>query len=54
MEAEAPTVRMDATPSKLTAPQPPFLHRMPFLSQPSQYVLAWDRQQFMLACIPNG
>ena len=39
MEAEAPTVRADATPSELMVPHPynpPFLHRMPFLPQPSE------------------
>jgi len=24
-------------------PSPPFLCRMPFLAQPSQFILAWDR-----------
>jgi len=56
MEAEKPTVRVGTTPSELTAPPPPkspsFLHRMPFLPQPSQFFLAWDRQRFILACIP--
>jgi len=33
---------------------PPFLHRMPFLPQPSQSILAWDRHRIMLACIPGG
>ena len=27
---------------------------MPFLPQPSQFVLAWERLQFTLACIPGG
>ena len=27
---------------------------MPFLPQPFQFVLAWDRHQFMLACMPGG
>ena len=26
-------------------PSPPFLCRMPFLTQPSQFILAWDRHQ---------
>jgi len=30
-----------------------FLRRMPFLPQPSQFILAWDRHQ-MLACIRSG
>ena len=33
---------------------PPFLHWMPFLPQPSQFILPWDRHQIMLACIPGG
>ena len=39
------------------APTPiilPILHRMPFLPQPSQFILAWDRHRFMLAYIPGG
>jgi len=39
------------------APPPssaPFLRRMPFLPQPSQFILAWDRQRIMLACIMSG
>jgi len=46
MEAEAPTVLMDATPTKPTAPptHPPILRRMPFLPHNhSQLILAWDR-----------
>ena len=27
---------------------------VPFLSQPSQFVLAWDRHPIMLDCIPGG
>ena len=27
---------------------------MPFLPQPSQFILAWDMHWFMLACIPGG
>jgi len=33
---------------------PPFLRWMPFLPQPSQFVLAWDRHMNMLDCIPHG
>jgi len=57
MEAEAPTVRVDATPSELTTPHlhnPHFYSRMPFLPQPSQFVLAWDRHRIMLGTIPGG
>jgi len=47
-EADAPTIRLDATQSRLSVPQlhhpPPFLHRMPFLPHQSQFVLAWDKQ----------
>jgi len=38
-------IRLDATPSGLISdppPHPPFLHRMPFLTQPSGFILAWD------------
>jgi len=31
---------------------PLFLCQMPFLSQASQFILAWDRQR--MACIPSG
>jgi len=31
-----------------------FWRRMPFLLQPSQFILAWDMHQIMLACIPSG
>jgi len=38
-----------ATPSRLIGAPisaiPPFLHWMPFLAQPSQFILAWDRHQ---------
>jgi len=30
----------------------PFLCRIPFLPQPSQFILAWDRLRNMLDCIP--
>jgi len=46
IEADAPTVRLDATPSGLSVPLPPsitptpFVHQMPFLKQPSQFILA--------------
>jgi len=45
-EADTPTIRMDATPSGLISDSPlapPFLRRMRFLLQPSQFILAWDR-----------
>jgi len=57
-EADAPTIRLDATPSQLscalTSIITPFLRRMPYLPQPSQFILAWDRHRMMLACIPSG
>ena len=50
-EADAPTIRLDATPSGLSMPlppsSPPYLRRMPFLPQPSQFILAWDRHRVM-------
>jgi len=53
MEAEAPTVWVDATPTELTAPQLPISYsQMPFLPHPSQSVLAWDRHRIMLAYYP--
>jgi len=33
-------------------PSPPFLHRMPFLAQPSQFILAWDRHQICWLAYP--
>jgi len=57
VEAEAPTIRLDATPSGLSVPpppsSPPFSRQMPFLPQLSQFILAWDRHRIMLACIPG-
>jgi len=38
-EADAPTVRLDVTPFRLS-PSPPFLCQMPFLLQPSRLTLA--------------
>jgi len=55
-EADTPTIWLDASPSGLSVPQPPsfqtFLHRMPFLPQPSQFILVWDRHQ--PPCISGG
>ena len=53
-EADTLTIRLDATPSGLSVPHLhhlPFLRQMPFLPQPSQFLLAWDRHRIMLACI---
>ena len=49
-EADTPTIWLGATPSGLICVPPelpilPFLRRMPFLLQPSQFILAWDRHQ---------
>jgi len=47
-KADTLTIRLGATPSGLisgTPPSSPFLHRMPFLLQPSNFILAWDRHQ---------
>jgi len=51
-EADGPTNQLDATQSRLLvllvppAPSsPPFLRRMPFLPQPSKFILVWDRYQ---------
>jgi len=55
-EAHAPTIRLDATQSRLSvppSPSSPILCQVPFLPQPSQFILAWDRHQIMLACICN-
>jgi len=40
------------TNQQSTSINPPFLRRMPFLPQPSQFILAWDRHRNMLDCIP--
>jgi len=40
------------TNQQSTSINPPFLHRMPFLPQPSQFILAWERHRNMLNCIP--
>ena len=48
-QADAPTIWMDCHPIQTNwcphLPSPPFLHRMPFLTQPCQFILAWDRHQ---------
>ena len=53
-EAEALTIRLDATPSGLQvppSPSSPILCQVPFLPQPCQFILAWDRHQILLAYI---
>jgi len=49
-EADAPHPNLQCCHIRHT----PFLCQMPFLSQPSQFILAWDRHWTMLACIPSG
>ena len=57
-EADTPTVCLGVTPFQTSQRPnsiiPPFLRRMPFLLQPSQFILAWDRYRNMLDCIPRG
>ena len=42
------SIRTNQWPSSIN---PPFLCRMPFLWQPSQFILAWERHRNMLDCI---
>ena len=55
-EADIPIIRLGATPSGLISDPPPssrpFSFRMPFLSQPSQFLLAWDRHQICSLAYP--
>jgi len=49
-QADAPTIWMDCHPIQTnwcppSLPSAPFLCRMPFLTQPSQFILAWNRHQ---------
>jgi len=46
-EADTPTIRLGTTSSGLISSisPAPFLRGMPFLPQPSQFILAWDRRQ---------
>ena len=57
-EADAPTGPSGCHPiwtvGALTSSIPHFFHRMPFLPQPSQFILARVRHRMMLACIPSG
>jgi len=41
---------ISATTSIIT----PIFCLMPFLPQPSQFILAWEMHRIMLACIPSG
>ena len=55
-ETDTPANRLDATPSGLISDPspspPPFLRRMPFLPQPSHFILAWDRHQVSWLAYP--
>ena len=55
-EADTLTVRLGTTPSGLISDpppsSPPFLRRMPFLPQPSQFILAWNRHQICWLAYP--
>jgi len=55
-EADTPTIRMGANPSGLISDPPPssspFLRRMPYLLQPSHFILAWDRHQIRWLTYP--
>ena len=56
-QADAPTIWMDCHPIQTNwchplLPSPPFLCRMPFLTQPSQFILAWDRHQICWLAYP--
>jgi len=57
-EADALRICLDVTPPGLLMPppssSPPLLHWMPFLPQPSQFILARDRHWIMLAFIAGG
>jgi len=56
-QADALTIQMDCHPIQTnlvppSLPSPSFLHRMPFLTQPSQFILAWDRHQICWLAYP--
>jgi len=57
-QADAPTIWMDCHPIQtnwcphLCLPQ--FLRRMPFLTQPSQFILAWNRLAYQVAWLPES
>jgi len=54
-KADEPTIRLDATPSRLTVPPPSstsFLCQMPFLAQSSQFMPAQDRYQVCWIAYP--
>jgi len=57
-QADAPTTQMDCHPIQTSwlvpssLPSPQFLCQMPFLAQPSQFMLAWDRHQICWLVYP--
>jgi len=56
-QTDAPTVWMDCHHIQTNwyphlCHPPPFLRRMPFLTQPSQFILAWDRHQICWLAYP--
>jgi len=55
-EADTPTIRLGATPSRLISDPVTNLHhllrQMHFLSQPSHFILAWDRHQICWLAYP--
>jgi len=55
-QADTPTIWMDCHPIQTywcpTLPSPPFLRRMLVLTQPSQFILAWDRHQICWLAYP--
>ena len=56
-EYNSPIIRMDCHPIQTDlcsppVPSPPFLRRMPFLTQPSQFILAWDWHQICWLAYP--
>jgi len=55
-EADTSTIRLGATPSRLIRDPPPssihFVCRMPFLPQPSHFILASDRHQICWLAYP--
>jgi len=55
-QADATTIWMDCHPILTDwcppLPSPPFLCWMPFLAQPSQFILAWDKHQICCLAYP--
>ena len=54
-EADTPTIGLGAIPSGLISdppPSSPIFRQMPFLPQPSHFILAWDRHQICWIAYP--